>query len=99
MPAMQAAAASARLPWRSIPMVGGVAGAGVDIAVACLAVLAFIDMMTAHHRAAIQMANTELRDGSPPQAKDLAQQIIDAQQTEIHQLQRWKQDWSVPPIR
>jgi uncharacterized protein (DUF305 family) len=45
------------------------------------------------------MANTELRDGSLPQVKDLAQQIIDAQQTEIHQLQRWKQDWSVPPIR
>jgi uncharacterized protein (DUF305 family) len=61
--------------------------------------LAFIDMMTAHHRGAIQMANTELRDGSLPQVKDLAQQIIDAQQTEIHQLQRWKQDWSVPPIR
>jgi hypothetical protein len=40
MPAMQAAAASARLPWRSVPMVGGVAGAGVDMAVACLAVLA-----------------------------------------------------------
>jgi uncharacterized protein (DUF305 family) len=61
--------------------------------------LAFIDMMTAHHRGAIQMANTELRDGSLPQVKDLAQQIIDAQQTEIHQLQGWKQDWSVPPIR
>jgi uncharacterized protein (DUF305 family) len=45
------------------------------------------------------MANTELRDGSLPQVKDLAQQIIDAQQTEIHQLQGWKQDWSVPPIR
>jgi uncharacterized protein (DUF305 family) len=61
--------------------------------------LAFLDMMTAHHQGAIEMANTELRDGSLPEVKDLARRIIDAQQTEIDQLEQWKQDWSALPIR
>jgi uncharacterized protein (DUF305 family) len=61
--------------------------------------LAFVEMMAAHHQGAIDMANTELKDGSLPQAKQLAQQIIDTQQDEIDQLQQWKTKWSVTPIR
>jgi uncharacterized protein (DUF305 family) len=60
--------------------------------------LAFVDMMTAHHEGAIDMANTELRDGALPEVKRLAQQIIDAQQTEIDQFATWQQQWEATPI-
>lgn len=43
--------------------------------------------MTAHHKGAIEMAQMELRDGQSTDAKDLAQQIIDAQQAEIKTMQ------------
>src|SRR6266511_188695 len=56
--------------------------------------LAFVDMMTRHHQGAIQMANTELKDGSLPEVKHLAQQIISAQQREVSQLAAWKQSWA-----
>ena len=56
--------------------------------------LAFIDMMTRHHQGAIEMANTELRDGSLSEVKQLAQQIITTQQREVRQLAAWKQAWA-----
>jgi len=56
--------------------------------------LAFVDMMAAHHEGAIEMATTELRDGSLPEVKRLAQQIIDAQQAEIDQFTQWNKDWT-----
>jgi len=56
--------------------------------------LAFVEMMAAHHQGAIDMANTELKDGSLPEVTRLAEQIIDTQQDEIDQLQRWKTQWS-----
>jgi uncharacterized protein (DUF305 family) len=56
--------------------------------------LAFVEMMAAHHQGAIDMANTELKDGSLPEVTRLAEQIIDTQQGEIDQLQRWKTEWS-----
>jgi uncharacterized protein (DUF305 family) len=57
--------------------------------------LAFLDMMTAHHQGAIEMATTELRDGSLPEVKRLAQQIIDNQQTEIDQFTQWTREWAI----
>jgi uncharacterized protein (DUF305 family) len=56
--------------------------------------LAFVEMMAAHHQGAIDMANGELKDGSLPEVTRLAEQIIDTQQDEIDQLQRWKAEWS-----
>ncbi|KOX24360.1 hypothetical protein ADK67_18695 [Saccharothrix sp. NRRL B-16348] len=47
----------------------------------------FLGMMIRHHQGAIDMANTELRQGSNAEAKQLAQQIIDAQQAEITEMQ------------
>ena len=47
---------------------------------------AFLQMMTAHHQGAIQMAQTELAAGQNPDAKALAQKIITAQQGEITQM-------------
>jgi uncharacterized protein (DUF305 family) len=61
--------------------------------------LAFVEMMAAHHQGAIDMANTELKDGSLPEVTRLAEQIIDIQRDEIDQLQRWKTEWSAADIR
>jgi uncharacterized protein (DUF305 family) len=61
--------------------------------------LMFLDMMAAHHQGAIDMATTELRDGSLPEVKRLAQQISDAQQGEIDQFTRWRQEWQASPVR
>jgi uncharacterized protein (DUF305 family) len=47
----------------------------------------WLDMMTKHHQGAIDMAKTELDKGSNTDAKALAQKIIDAQQTEITEMQ------------
>lgn len=47
---------------------------------------AFLQMMIAHHRGAIEMSNTELSNGQNPEAKQLAQRIIDAQQREITEM-------------
>lgn len=56
--------------------------------------LAFVELMAAHHQGAIDMANAELKDGSLPEVTRLAKQIIDTQQDDIDQLQRWKAEWS-----
>jgi uncharacterized protein (DUF305 family) len=61
--------------------------------------LLFMDMMTGHHEGAIEMANTELRDGSLPEVKRLAQQVIDAQQGEIDRFTKWQQEWKATPSR
>jgi uncharacterized protein (DUF305 family) len=43
----------------------------------------WLRLMVSHHQGAIEMANTELQQGSSGDAKQLAQRIIDAQQAEI----------------
>ncbi|WP_131106422.1 DUF305 domain-containing protein [Ornithinimicrobium sufpigmenti] len=43
----------------------------------------FLDLMIAHHRGAVEMAESELQDGRNPQALDLAEKIIDDQRAEI----------------
>ena len=48
----------------------------------------FLQMMIAHHEGAITDAQTELAEGSNPQAKELAQQIVDDQRAEIAQMQQ-----------
>ncbi|MGH3935688.1 MAG: DUF305 domain-containing protein [Pseudonocardiaceae bacterium] len=47
----------------------------------------FLQMMITHHQGAVTMAETELKDGQNPQARQLAQRIIDAQQREIAEMQ------------
>ncbi len=46
----------------------------------------FLGMMTLHHQGAIEEAKTEVRQGTNPDAKALAQRIIDAQQAEITEM-------------
>ncbi|MBF6330805.1 DUF305 domain-containing protein [Nocardia transvalensis] len=47
----------------------------------------WMQMMIQHHQGAIDMSNTELANGTNPDAKALAQSIITAQQAEIQQMQ------------
>ena len=47
----------------------------------------FLEMMIKHHQGAIDMSKTELQQGSSAEAKKLAQQIIDSQQSEITEMQ------------
>jgi uncharacterized protein (DUF305 family) len=47
----------------------------------------FIEMMVPHHEDAIDMAQVELDKGANPEFKRLAQDIINAQQREINQMQ------------
>ncbi|UJA19225.1 DUF305 domain-containing protein [Thermoleophilia bacterium SCSIO 60948] len=58
---------------------------------------AFIDMMIPHHQGAIRMARIELEDGSDPEAKRLAEQIIAEQSDEIVEMNEWRSDWYGAP--
>jgi uncharacterized protein (DUF305 family) len=55
--------------------------------------LRFIDGMILHHQGAIAMAETALKNSQRQEIKQLAQNIITAQQTEIDQLQQWRSQW------
>lgn len=47
----------------------------------------FLEQMIVHHKGAVEMAQTQVDDGSNPDAVELAQTIIDAQTTEIQKMQ------------
>ncbi len=48
----------------------------------------FLNGMIAHHRGAVTASQTELREGQSPEAKELAQAIIDAQEAEIAEMEQ-----------
>lgn len=52
----------------------------------------FLTAMIAHHEGAVMMADVELSTGQNADALDLAQRIIDAQESEIEQMQQLVQD-------
>ena len=54
---------------------------------------AFIDAMIPHHQSAIEMARAALENSDNPKIKELAQNIISAQQREIEQMTQWRQQW------
>jgi uncharacterized protein (DUF305 family) len=56
--------------------------------------LAFIDAMIPHHQRAIMMAQIAVEQAQHPELKALAQEIIDAQQQEIADMQAWRAAWS-----
>ncbi|WP_369053154.1 DUF305 domain-containing protein [Kineococcus terrestris] len=47
----------------------------------------FLQMMIEHHTGAVQMAETELQEGSNPQARELAGSIVESQSAEIEQME------------
>lgn len=54
-----------------------------------IADMAFARGMLPHHVGAVDMAEVQLKYGKDPEMLKLAQQIIDAQQPEIEQMQSW----------
>jgi uncharacterized protein (DUF305 family) len=54
---------------------------------------AFIDAMIPHHQSAIEMARVASEKSENPQIKELAENIVSAQQAEIEQLKQWREDW------
>ncbi len=54
---------------------------------------AFIDMMIPHHQGAVRMAQAELAKGENPKLRALAHRIIDAQDREIGEMNRWRARW------
>lgn len=54
---------------------------------------AFIDAMIPHHRSAIEMAEVASEESRIPRIRELAGEIITAQQQEIEQLQQWREVW------
>lgn len=55
--------------------------------------LAFINAMIVHHQSAIDAANVVLNSAVHPEIKEMASQIIDAQQAEIDQMKEWRAQW------
>jgi uncharacterized protein (DUF305 family) len=55
--------------------------------------LRFIDGMILHHQGAIDMAEEALAKSQRPEMKQLANEIIAAQNQEIAQMQQWRQAW------
>jgi uncharacterized protein (DUF305 family) len=53
----------------------------------------FIDHMIPHHQGAVMMAQDALQKGVHPELKDFARKVIDAQQKEIADLKKWRQQW------
>ena len=53
----------------------------------------FVDMMVPHHLGAVTMSQDALARAEHPELKTLAQSIIDEQQKEIDQMNRWKAAW------
>ncbi len=53
----------------------------------------FIQAMIAHHQGAIEMANMAKQNAKNQEIKDLSDDIISAQNTEINQMMQWQKDW------
>jgi uncharacterized protein (DUF305 family) len=54
---------------------------------------AFIEQMISHHQMAVMMAQMMERATVRPEMKDLAQDIIGAQNKEIEQMKNWNSQW------
>ena len=50
----------------------------------------FVAMMLPHHKGAVDMANVELQYGKDPVLRELATQIVAAQEKEIALMQTWQ---------
>lgn len=55
--------------------------------------LRFINAMIPHHQGAVTMAEDALSKSQRPEIRQLAQEIVKAQEAEIAQMQHWKQSW------
>ncbi len=53
----------------------------------------FIDMMVPHHQGAIAMAQIAQQRAQRPEIKQMAEEVIRAQDGEIRQMKQWRQSW------
>lgn len=53
----------------------------------------FIDMMIPHHEGALLMAKDAMQKSQRPEIKEMAQEMITAQEKEIVQLKAWREAW------
>lgn len=53
----------------------------------------FIELMIEHHQSAVSMARPGAKNAGHQEVKDLTKAIIDAQSSEISQMQQWQKDW------
>jgi uncharacterized protein (DUF305 family) len=53
----------------------------------------FIDAMVPRHQGAIAMAQVAREKSKNPRVKELAENIMSAQQTEIEQMKQWHEQW------
>lgn len=87
---------SDQIPASTMGGMAGMGGMSVDLAQLENAQpfdKAFIDAMIPHHQSAIAMAREAQTKATHPEIKDLAGQIIAAQQREIDQMQAWRAQW------
>lgn len=54
---------------------------------------AFIDDMIPHHESAIVMAEVARENSDDPEIREIANDIVSAQEREIEQMERWHQQW------
>jgi uncharacterized protein (DUF305 family) len=54
---------------------------------------AFIGAMIPHHQSAIEMAKVADKESENPRIKELAVNIVSAQEREIEQMRRWREQW------
>lgn len=54
---------------------------------------AFIEGMIPHHQGAIDMARAAQQSAMHQEIKDMAEDIISAQQSEINMMKQWQMDW------
>jgi uncharacterized protein (DUF305 family) len=54
---------------------------------------AFIDNMIPHHRSAIAMAEVVVKESEDPEIREIANDIVSAQEREIGQMKQWRQEW------
>jgi uncharacterized protein (DUF305 family) len=58
--------------------------------------LEFLTVMTARHRAGSKLAATEVREGSVPEVRQLARQLLADQQAQLAKMTAWKRAWAKP---
>lgn len=56
----------------------------------------FATMMRRHHQSGIEMAKMQLQSGKDPEMRKIAQKILDGQQKEIEELDRWLKGHQAP---
>jgi len=56
----------------------------------------FIANMIAHHQGAVDMAELALKNAKHQELKDMANNIISAQEKEISDMTAWQKDWGYP---